>query len=52
MRKSDKGLNTSLSNQIKKIFAQTIADLRDLSESDSFLSDFLTESKSLKCHDC
>ena len=45
MRKSDKDINPSLSNQIRKIFAQTVTDLRDLNESDTFLADFLTKSE-------
>lgn len=45
MRTSDKKLNVSLENQIKKTLAQTISDLRDIKETDKFLSDFLTESE-------
>lgn len=45
MRTSYKSFNTSLAKQIKKMFAQAVADLRDLSESDTFLTDFLTDSE-------
>lgn len=43
MRISDQKLNLSLKNQIAKTFAQVIADLKNLEESESFLKDFLTE---------
>ena len=45
MRTSDQKLNSSLKSQIKKTLAQTITDLKDVSESDNFLSDFLTDSE-------
>lgn len=45
MRTSEKKLNPSLKSQVIKTLAQTIADLRDLDESDKFLQDFLTESE-------
>ena len=45
MRTSNKQLNPSLKTQIEKTFTQTVADLRDLSETDKFLSDFLTETE-------
>lgn len=45
MRTSEKHLNPSLKTQIGKTFAQAIADLRDLNESEEFLKDFLTDSE-------
>lgn len=45
MRTSEKKLNPSLKNQIALVFAQTIADLRDLREATAFLKDFFNESE-------
>jgi uncharacterized protein YerC len=45
MRISKKILNPSLKTQVKKVLAQTVADLRDTDESDKFLTDFLTDSE-------
>lgn len=45
MRTSDQKTNPSLKKQIIEAFAQTIADLRDLKETDNFLGDFLTGSE-------
>ena len=45
MRTSNKKLNPSLKKQIIEIFNQTVADLRDMSEANKFLSDFLNESE-------
>jgi TrpR-related protein YerC/YecD len=45
MRTSEKQLNASLKKQIEKAFSQTVADLRDITETDKFLSDFLTETE-------
>jgi TrpR-related protein YerC/YecD len=42
MRTSGKQLNESLKKEIEKSFSQAIADLRDVSEADKFLTDFLT----------
>lgn len=45
MRTSAKKINPSLNNQIMKTFAQTISDLKDIQEADTFLQDFLTDSE-------
>jgi TrpR-related protein YerC/YecD len=45
MRTSDKKLNSALKSQVKKTLAQTLADLKDVNESDKFLQDFLTDSE-------
>jgi len=45
MRVSDRKLNPSLKGQIIKIFAQTLADLKDQKEAHSFLKDFLTDAE-------
>jgi len=45
MRISNQKLNPSLQKQIETIFAQVVTDLRDLSETQSFLYDFLNESE-------
>ncbi len=45
MRRSKIKLNKSLKNQIKKTFAQVVADIKDLKESDIFLNDFLTDAE-------
>ena len=45
MRTSDKKVNPSLKNQIETVFAQTIADLRDLREATAFLKDFFNETE-------
>ena len=45
MRTSDKKLNSSLKKQIKKVLAQTVADLKDPEEAEKFLSDFLNDSE-------
>ncbi|MCK4588362.1 hypothetical protein KAT60_00915 [Candidatus Woesebacteria bacterium] len=45
MRVSDRKLNPSLKGQIIKIFAQTLADLKDPKEAHSFLKDFLTDAE-------
>jgi uncharacterized protein YerC len=45
MRTSHKTINPSLKNQIVKTFAQTLADLKDLDETLSFVKDFFTESE-------
>ena len=42
---SDRKLNPSLKGQIIKIFAQTLADLKDPKEAHSFLKDFLTDAE-------
>ncbi len=45
MRTSDKILNPSLKKEIENTFAQTIADLKDISEAKTFLKDFFNESE-------
>jgi len=45
MRTSDQNINISLKKEIETILAQTIADLRDLSEAKVFLSDFFNGSE-------
>ena len=45
MRTSDKILNPSLKKEIGNIFSQIITDLRDLSETETFLKDFFNESE-------
>lgn len=45
MRTSSKKLNPSLRRQIKKSLAQILADIKDFSEMDMFLSDFLTDAE-------
>ncbi|OGM09544.1 hypothetical protein A2159_00125 [Candidatus Woesebacteria bacterium RBG_13_34_9] len=45
MRVSEKILNPSLKKQIEDMFIQTIADLRDLQEAKTFLTDFFNETE-------
>ena len=45
MRTSQEKLNPSFKNQIIKTLAQTLADLKDLDEVETFLKDFFTESE-------
>ncbi len=45
MRISEKTLNASLKKQIEAIFIQTIADLKDVSEVKTFLTDFFNQSE-------
>jgi uncharacterized protein YerC len=45
MRTSEKVLNPSLKKQIEAIFVQTIADLKDISETKVFLNDFFNQSE-------
>lgn len=45
MRVSDKKLNPSLKNQIRKTFEQALVDLKDRNELSIFLNDFFTESE-------
>ena len=45
MRVSARKLNPSLKGQIIKIFAQTLADLKDQKEAHFFLKDFLTDAE-------
>jgi uncharacterized protein YerC len=45
MRTSEKKLNASLEKEINEAFAQTIADLRDLGETGSFLKDFFNDTE-------
>ena len=45
MRTSQEKLNPSFKNQIIKTLAQTLADLKDLDEVETFLRDFFTESE-------
>lgn len=45
MRTSEKKLNPSLEKEINDTFAQTIADLRDLGETKSFLNDFFNDTE-------
>lgn len=42
MRTSQQKLNPSLKRQIAKTLAQTIADIKEFDEAESFLNDFLT----------
>lgn len=42
---SDKSINPLLKKQIEDLLAQTIADLRDLREAKTFLTDFFNESE-------
>lgn len=46
MRTSEKKLNESLQRQIGDAFAQTITDLRDVSETKAFLKDFFNDTES------
>ena len=45
MRTSDKKLNPSLKKEIEAVFVQTITDLRDIGETETFLTDFFNESE-------
>ncbi len=45
MRTSIKKVNPSLKRQIVKVLSQTLADLKDVDEADSFMKDFLTNSE-------
>lgn len=45
MRTSEKVLNPSLKKQIDAVFVQTITDLKDISETKLFLSDFFNQSE-------
>ena len=45
MKRSSRKINSLLKTQIKKVLAQAIADTKDLNETNTFLSDFLTESE-------
>ena len=45
MRTSVKKINPSLKKQLIKTLAQTLADLNDISEADTFLNDFFTNSE-------
>ncbi len=45
MRTSDRKLNISFKNQLVKTFAQTLVDLKDLDEANTFLQDFFNESE-------
>ncbi len=45
MRTTNKKINTTLFKQIKKTFAQAVADLKDVDEVNIFLNDFFTESE-------
>lgn len=45
MRRSKNKLNTSFKRQIKKTFAQTISDLKDINEAHIFFADFYTDSE-------
>ncbi|MBU0578760.1 hypothetical protein KJ628_02130 [Patescibacteria group bacterium] len=45
MKTSNRKINSVLKTQIKKTFAQAIADTCDFNESNTLLSDFLTESE-------
>ena len=45
MRTSEQKLNISLEKQIYDVFAQTIADLRDVGETKTFLKDFFNSSE-------
>jgi len=45
MRTSEKILNPSLKKQIEAIYVQTITDLKEISETKIFLTDFFNESE-------
>lgn len=45
MRTSEKVLNPSLKKQIEAIFVQTITDLKDITETKTFLNDFFNQSE-------
>jgi len=45
MRTSELKLNSSLKNQIAKTLSQTIADLKNATEADIFISDFFTSAE-------
>lgn len=45
MRLSSQALNPSLKKQVEAMFAQVIADLRDLNEANNFLKDFFNENE-------
>ena len=45
MRTSQFKLNASLKNQIEKTLAQTVADIKNLQESEIFLKDFFTDAE-------
>ena len=45
MRISDKTVNESLKRQIETMFAQAICDLRDITETKTFLSDFFNQTE-------
>src|SRR5512135_1016476 len=45
MRTSEKKLNISLEKQINDAFAQALTDLRDLTETKTFLKDFFNETE-------
>lgn len=45
MRVSEQKLHPSLKNQITKTLAQTLVDLKDIEESETFLSDFFNENE-------
>lgn len=45
MRTSEKTLNPSLKKEIEEIFIQAITDLRDITETKTFLSDFLNRTE-------
>jgi TrpR-related protein YerC/YecD len=45
MKTSSRKINVLLKAQIKNTLAQAIADTKDFNESNTFLSDFLTESE-------
>lgn len=45
MRTSDRKLNPSFKNQLVKTFAQTLVDLKDPKEINTFLEDFFNDSE-------
>jgi uncharacterized protein YerC len=45
MRVSSRKLNPSLKKQIKSSFAQVLADIKDTTEMDKFLADYLSDSE-------
>jgi len=45
MRTSDRKLNPSFKNQLVKTFAQTLVDLKDPDEINTFLQDFFNDSE-------
>ncbi len=45
MRRSEKAMHPSLKKQIRDIFMQTIADMRDIEEANRFFKDFFTDSE-------